>query len=383
MKSKIKIMIMTIMSLFKIKNVIVFESNADYTDNSRSFYEYLINNNYNVKYKIYWFVNDSKKFKKRECKNVRFITMWHDVSHRTFFQWIKYFWIVKNAKYLISSNRALLKLNKKTITLNINHGTPFKNVKGLKVIPKDIDLVLVASDFCGDIIHEQLDIDRNKIIALGNPRNDVMFRQTNTREKLKELQKYDKIIIWLPTFRQMNNRKDSSFEFPLGLPIIYTEKDLIQLNKYLKEKNMAILFKLHPAQDTSFFKTNSTSNIIVIDDDYLIEKDVELCELYKITDAMITDYSGVYYDYLQLDKMIGFAIDDFEEYQREKGFVFDKPLDYMAGEKIKNISELYSFFDDVYNDNDKYKQMRKDMKKLFHNYSDDLSSQRLSTFLKL
>ena len=53
MKSKIRNFLKKVMSIFKIKNVIVFESNADYSDNSRAFYEYLIKNNYNEKYKIY------------------------------------------------------------------------------------------------------------------------------------------------------------------------------------------------------------------------------------------------------------------------------------------------------------------------------------------
>ena len=52
MKSKIRNFLKKVMSIFKIKNVIVFESNADYSDNSRAFYEYLIKNNYNEKYKL-------------------------------------------------------------------------------------------------------------------------------------------------------------------------------------------------------------------------------------------------------------------------------------------------------------------------------------------
>ena len=152
MKRTIKKIIVNIMSIFKIKNVIVFESNADYSDNSRAFYEYLIREKYNEKYKIYWFVNDGKKFRERECKNVRFITMWHNTTKKTFIQWIKYFWIVKNAKYLISSNRVLHRLNKKTVTININHGTTLKRVKDLKIVPKDIDMALVGSDYCIDMM---------------------------------------------------------------------------------------------------------------------------------------------------------------------------------------------------------------------------------------
>ena len=385
MKERIKKLIITLMSIFKIDDIIVFESNADYSDNSRAFYEYLIAHNYNQKYKIFWFVNDGKFFQTRECYNVKFLTMWHNKTKKTFFQWIHYFWIVKNAKYLISSNRSLLKLNKKTIAINVNHGTPLKKVSDLQIVPKDIDIVLAASDYCIDLISRELHLDKSKIICVGNPRNDIIFEQSNVREKLKEFDKYDKVILWLPTFRKVVNssRQDSNFEFALGLPIIYTMEDLVKLNEYLVARNTVILFKLHPAQDTSLFKATTLSNIIILNDKYLIEKDVELCELYKITDALITDYSGVYYDYLLTDKMIGFTIDDFEEYKKAKGFVFDNPFDYMAGEKIKNINDLYEFIDDCLNHNDKYKKDRHKMNRLFNKYSDSLSSERLAKYLNL
>lgn len=385
MKSNIKKIIINIMSIFKIKNIIVFESNADYTDNSRAFYEYLIEKGYNTKYKIYWFVNDGKKFKNRECENVKFITMWKNTINRSFFQWIKYFWICKNAKYLISSNRTLHKLNKKTITININHGTPLKRVKDLKIVPKNIDMVLVSSDYCIDMMSDQLNLEKKQLICVGNPRNDIIFKPTNIKEKLSEFKKFNKIILWLPTFRKSatSDRSDSSFEFPLGLPIIYNIKELKKLNKYLKDNNIAILFKLHPAQDSTLLKTTNLSNIIVLQDSYLIQKDVQLTELFKITDAMITDYSGVYYDYLLLDNLIGFTMDDFDKYKEEKGFVFENPKEFMAGEQIYNINELYDFIKNVINGNDIFKEKRNEMKILFNKYDDDLSSERLAKYLKL
>ena len=74
---------------------------------------------------------------------------------------------------------------------------------------------------------------------------------------------------------------------------------------------------------------------------------------------------------------------DFEEYKKAKGFVFDNPFDYMAGEKIKNINDLYEFIDDCLNHNDKYKKDRHKMNRLFNKYSDSLSSERLAKYLNL
>ena len=385
MKDKFRTFIKKVLSVFKIKNVIVFESNADYSDNSRAFYEYLIENKYNNKYKIYWFVNNQKDFKDRECKNVKFLTMWKNGTKKSFLQWIKYFHIVKNAKYLISSNRQLHKLNNKTISININHGTPLKRVKDIGVVPKDIDMVLVGSDFCIDMMSDQLNLPKDKFICVGNPRNDIIFKDSNTIEKVKEYSGYDKTIIWLPTFRKAmgSERNDSSLNFPLGLPIIYSEEELLKLNEYLKKNNVLILFKLHPHQDTTLFKASSLSNIKILTDSYLIEKDIELTELFKISDALITDYSGVYYDYLLLDNIIGFTVDDFEDYKNKKGFVFDNIQDYMAGEKIKNIEDLYVFIDNVIKNNDLYKKERNEMKNKFNKYLDAKSSERLAKYLKL
>lgn len=378
MKQSIKKIVIDFFSLFKIKNVIVFESHADYGDNSRAIFDYLIEKKYNEKYKLYWFVNDKSQFENKKYKNVFFLTMWHNKNKRTLCQWMKYVLIVKNAKYLIFSNRNLPRINKKTITINVNHGSPIKSLKDLNIVPLDINYFLAASDFFVDISKEELHLKDKQILCLGNPRNDIMFKKTKTSEKFKEFKKYQKVVVWLPTFRQQvtTNRVDSNFDFPLGLPIIYSIKDLKDLNNLLQENNILLLFKLHPIQDASLLKAQSLSNIKIITDNYLREKNVDLCEFYKVIDALITDYSSVYYDFLQLDKPIGFTLDDFEEYKKSKGFIVDNMKDYMAGEKIYNMKDLYTFFNDLVSNKDNYKNQRKEMRKKFHKYSDGKSSER-------
>ena len=377
-KLLIKKCILCLGSIYKIKNIIIFESHIDYSDNSRSFYEYLIKNGYNKKYKIYWFVNDASKFKNKKAKNVKFVTMWHHGTKRTPLQWIKYFWIAKNAKYLIFSNRNLLRINKHTKTVCINHGIPIKSVKKKQIIPSDVDYRVDSSEFCAKLQIDQNGLKRSQIIIVGNPRNDVIFTKTNTAEKMKDLAKFDKIILWLPTFRKSTEagRNDSTFVFPLGIPIIYSKSDLKEINLYLKEHNIALVLKLHPAQDLSTFKAATLSNIIIIDDQYLIDRNTELTELYKITDALITDYSSVYVDYLLTDKPIGFTQDDFNQYTI--GFSIANINDYMPGEKILNLNDLKKFINHVNKGIDNYKNERKRVNIIFNDFNDDKSSERLS-----
>ena len=383
MKQFIKKVLLLFGSLFRVKDVLIFESHADYSDNSRSFYEYLIENNFNKKYKIYWFVNDASQFKDKEIENVKFVTMWKNGIHRSFAQWIEYFWIAKNAKYLIFSNRNLVRINKNTKTVCINHGIAIKSIKNRRMIPLDVDYRVDASEFCANLVMDQQGLKREQVIVVGNPRNDVIFKKTDVKEKLVEFSKFDKIILWLPTFRKSSNsaRNDSSFVFPLGIPIIYSEKELINVNDLLKKYNIALVLKLHPAQDLSLFKAKPLSNIIILDDKYLIDKNVELTEFYKITDALITDYSSVYVDYLLTQKPIGFTQDDFNEYKL--GFSMDNINDYMPGMKIINIEDLKKFIINLHDDIDEYKEERKRVNKIFNEFNDSNSSKRLAETLKL
>ena len=61
----------------------------------------------------------------------------------------------------------------------------------------------------------------------------------------------------------------------------------------------------------------------------------------------------------------------------------DNIQDYMAGEKIKNIEDLYVFIDNVIKNNDLYKKERNEMKNKFNKYLDAKSSERLAKYLKL
>ena len=74
---------------------------------------------------------------------------------------------------------------------------------------------------------------------------------------------------------------------------------------------------------------------------------VKLYEILSDTDALITDYSSIYYDYLLLDKPIGVTLDDFEEYTKKNGFPFENVLDILKGEYIYNKNDLIKFIKNV------------------------------------
>ena len=373
MKKSIKKIIKKIFNKSKIKNFIIMESRPDFSDNTKRIFDYLIENNYNQKYKIIWLLHDNKKFKKIKINNVKFIS---DKS-----KFIKFYYLI-HAKYLINCNREIFKINNKTISINLWHGTILKHLENLGLIEhENINYCLCPSKFYLDIYEKELHVPKEKLVIFNNPRNDYLF---SNKCNLSDFfgKKYSKYIIWMPTFRKaVGKRIDSDYNFSMGIPIIQSINDAKKLNSILEELDILMVIKPHFAQDMSVFKVNELSNIKVIYSEDLIEKNIELYEFLGKFDALITDYSSVYFDFLITNKSIGFTIDDMKNYAENKGFIFDDVKKYMPGMKISNMNQMKKFIEDLKNSIDEYDSERKEICDLVNTYKDDKNAERIVKFL--
>ena len=99
------------------------------------------------------------------------------------------------------------------------------------------------------------------------------------------------------------------------------------------------------------------------------------------SDALLTDYSSVYYDYLLCDKPIGAVWEDIERYRRNPGFAVD--IDYImkGAKKIYNMEELLTFITDISSGNDILKSERKEIREKVVQYVDDQSSKRVVDYI--
>ena len=100
-------------------------------------------------------------------------------------------------------------------------------------------------------------------------------------------------------------------------------------------------------------------------------------------DSLITDYSSIYFDYLLLDRPIGFTIDDIESYRRNRGFIIDNPESLMPGMKIRNIQDFKDFISNTINNIDTYSDERKKINDLANKYQDDNNCKRIIELVKL
>ena len=380
-----KKVIYKLLSLFSIKNIIVLESFPTYTDNAKAIYDYLIANQYNKKYKLIWFCDNNCKVKLND-ENVKIVKVWKNVSKLSLIGLIKYVHYLKKAKYIIYCNRGIYKINPKSIRLFLNHGILFKKVSDLQIVSSNVDYALCPSNFFKKYYEEQLHLKEKQILVMGTPRNDIINTYQKKNINFSFIQKkYSKIICWLPTFRAHHDKErlDSHFVYPLGIPIIYDKESLKKIDNLLKKKKTLLLLKMHPAQDMSVVSDINLDNIKLITDNDLLDNGVSLCEFLFYIDAVLTDYSGIYYDALLSKKIIGFTIDDIEDYQKERGFIFDNPEEMMAGLKIRKLEDLEKFIVDLANNKDDYKKDREEIIKLLFDKNDGKACERVVKFLKI
>jgi Putative glycosyl/glycerophosphate transferases involved in teichoic acid biosynthesis TagF/TagB/EpsJ/RodC len=379
LKGLVKVIIEAVFRLFPLRNVIIFESHSDYCDNSRAIFEYMMGKGYKDKYKMVWLVEKPGLFKNKEENNVKFI----QADAKSIFEKAVYCYYLSIARFAFYSHRTpLFKLNKGETFINLWHGTGLKNVNTCD-LSKNFDYVLYSSDFYKSAYVKYLQCKPEHLLPLGNPRTDLMFMENDVTKRLG-IEKYERTIIWMPTYRAHKNGYNG-FSTKTGQPfLIPVVKDIIELeeiNSLLAENKALLVIKLHPAQDISNFSFGQYSNIYFLTNEILDKKDVQLYTMLGATDALITDYSSVYVDYLLTGKPIGFTIDDMNEYKT--GYIFEKPLEIMPGRHMKNLDDIKTFISDICLDRDEYLLKRKEINSKLNKYNDGHTSKRIVEFFKI
>ena len=356
-------------------NTILFESEGDFADNARALYEYMISKNMNEKYKIIWIVDDPNLYEKKH--NVHFISRKYNNKKDL----IKFYSTVGSAKYLFFTHPYWYhKRNKEQIIVNLWHAIPFKG-KG-RDLHDIFDYIIVPSDFSKSLFHDFVGSVEAQYIICGYPRNDLLFQKTNSIEKIIDIKNKPKIIICMTTFKQSTYMKDSEIIYPYVLPFITNKTEIFELNEELKAKNIKLIIKIHHLQKTELLNKINLSNIIYLEDKDLIKKDLQLYEIIGQTDALITDYSSIMFDYMLIDKLIAYFVNDLEDYKKNRGFLVDNLDDYMIGDKMLSKNDFDNFISNVKNNKDKYKEQRAKFVKKMFKYKKD-NCQRLLDILKI
>ncbi|WP_438434526.1 CDP-glycerol glycerophosphotransferase family protein [Gorillibacterium sp. sgz500922] len=358
-----------------LRDIIIIESHNDFDSNGGAFYDYLINNRYNKKYKIVWLVKNN--LPKILPENVKAYSLFKPNLKKNYY--------ICSAKYLTADCEVTGKVRNGQVSLYLTHGAfSLKNSHGRINIPENVDYILIPSEYTRNFQEKQYSpFMSTKMIVLGFPVHDIFFSEVANEMKKITSKEYRKVIIWMPTFRKGGGykRNDSNIELPLGVPILENEKQYDELNKYLKQLDILLIIKIHPMQEKSSIKISDQSNILVLRGKDVKRFEVNTYQLLKETDALISDYSSISFDYLLLNRPIAYVFSDLDDYKN--GLISDTPEELMAGHIINNFTELLGFIDEISSSTDEYKEKRVELRNRIFEFCDGNSAKRLADFMGL
>lgn len=298
--------------------------------------------------------------------------------------------ILSTSKYVFSthpSSKGIFtgSLARKQVLVNVWHGVFYKNIRKLRGesgIPADV--TVGTSILTKKMFSEAFGVEPESVFISGYPRNDIMLRAHAESSVLKsrvkpDLNSYSKVLLWMPTFR----RAESGDILKQGLepnnPFQVEGFDDDSFNELLKSQNALCLIKPHyfGADDIAFKKY---SNILVIDDDWIVQQGITLYHLLACMDALVTDYSSVIIDFLLLDKPVLCFSTDYENYKNTQGLYFENFEDWIPTEFHRSQEDFFKAVEGILlTGEDGYEEKRQKLRDIFFTYKDAHSAERLCT----
>ena len=224
--------------------------------------------------------------------------------------------------------------------------------------------LISPNEYSSEIFESCFKIDKEKIKEYGYPRNDYLVNITNEEiDKLKI--KYNiptdkKVILYAPTWRD-NKFNEKGYIYELK----------VDFNKWkdMLGDEYVVIFKPHYLISNKF-KDIKLDNFL-----FSFDENVDINELYVMSDLLITDYSSVFFDYAILNRPILFYMYDLEEYRDElRGFYLDINKE-LPGKITIDEDELLSV---IKNENYKeYDEKLKEFRNTYNSLEDGKASQRV------
>ncbi|MBQ8658556.1 MAG: CDP-glycerol glycerophosphotransferase family protein [Clostridia bacterium] len=358
--------IKTILYKISIKKCIIFESCPDVGDNPKGVFDEMLRRGLNKKYKLVWLLFDNNT-DYPSMENVEYVKKGTK-------EYGKY---MRSAKCFICCNRFVYSDISQQKSFFLTHGMYVKNPKAYYKIPKQIDYCLSSSESLKEMQANAISAPLEKMFALGYPRNDILTEQP--LELRAYFGKYKKFIVWYPTFRQHNTGMSTGSTH--AFPIIWDKENAKRINECAQRNNVLIILKPHFAQDTTKIQMLRLSNIRLIDDTFFKKNNLTSYHFVGSCDAMLTDYSSIYFDYTLCDKPIGLVWEDYAEYERNPGFAFDMEYYMRGGVKIFNTEDFENFIQSVAEGTDQLKKERREIRQLSNYSTDGQSSVRVTDFI--
>ena len=207
--------------------------------------------------------------------------------------------------------------------------------------------VLVSSEHSAKHNAEAFAISRDKFYPTGVPRTDVFFDEAYKEEVLvrmhgafPQVEGADRVILYAPTFRGINER-DASFP----MHVLHFKK----IGECLKRTNSIMIVKMHPFVKEKIEIPEEYKDCFLDASGYR-----EVNDILFITDLLITDYSSVIYEASLLNIPMLFYAFDLNRYIGDRGF-YEPYEQIVPGKIVKTLPALLRAIEEEDYESDKLK----------------------------
>ena len=368
--------ISAIFRLLGLQNVIILEAGRGTRENTQAVFEELLRRKAWEKYRFILVADRPAELKHLVSRRVSVYQ--RPAYHANYWAHFRLLWKKLRAVMILDENVQIRKKLPDTVHILLTHGSPVKSVHDYYNCSPDTDYILSQSPFWAPINQYELRVPPEKLVTLGFPRNDALFDSAVSMEELFG-RAYRKVVVWFPTFRQHQRYgKQTS----ISLPVLHDEAAAEQINAYAARYDVLLIVKPHPAQDLSAIQAMELDHLKFLYDDFFTAHGLTAHAFLAKTDAMITDYSSIVFDYILTGKPIALTFEDYSEYKERVGFAIDVDILRSCSTMLDTAEDFERFFRDLAEGNDPLREKRDEVMRLTNTYLDGNSTRRVVDWLE-
>lgn len=295
-------------------------------------------------WEIVWAFNNPKYFKIRSAKKVRYLSpnfFYHLATSKVLITNYRMpeFYKKRKGQYYLQTWHSTLRLKK--IEKDAEDYLTSEYIRMARNDSKNIDLVLSGCKISSNTFRYSFWYD-GEVLEYGTPRIDRLINfipevKRNIRKKLR-VKDNEKVILYCPTFRQ--HEEDKIFYLN---PVSFYKN----LREISPNTNWKLLIRYHPHETMKTTDLEGQAEIYDVTDYYDVQ------HLIALSDIMITDYSGLMFDYAYTSKPCFLYVPDLEIYKKkERSLYFEIPeLPFPVSRDQNELLTLINHFnEDDYKD---------------------------------
>lgn len=226
------------------------------------------------------------------------------------------------------------------VHVNLWHGHGPKRT-GEAVIAQDATLMVSNTQTWGSWAAHSRGMAADALLVVGNPRQDA-FEEPAPRRVLERLgvDPSRPLVLWLPTHRELKPGQAEVTDAGPSDGVLHPAAEILAATA--KRLRVTLLVKAHALDESTF-----QADLRLVRGDDIFAAGLSLYGLLSLSSALVSDYSSVWVEYLELDRPVGLICPDLEYYEAVQGFKSPRLREVASPLLLRTVEEMETFMLDI------------------------------------